>query len=78
MIAFAMIMRDVLRHGVPKVPFAKWNDAIETFLFDSPDEALGVGIRIRRPPRRLHDADAAIAQQPIIRHRERASDLPHE
>ena len=64
MIAFAMIMRDVFRQSVPKVPFAKWNDAIETFLFDGPDEALSVGIRIRRPPRRLHNSNAFITQQP--------------
>ena len=63
MIAFVMIVRDVLGHGLPEVPLAERNDAIETFLFDGPDEALGVGIRIRRPPRRLHNADAAIAQQ---------------
>ena len=64
MIAFVMIVRDVVRHGQPKVPLAEWNNAIETFLFDGPDEALGVGIRIRRPPRRLHNPNAAIAQQP--------------
>jgi hypothetical protein len=103
MIAFAMIMRDVLGHRVPKVPFAKWHEAIETFLFDGPDEALSalsVSIRIRRPPRRLHHADARLtqqlpyrraplrvpianqyamfAQQPVIRRRQRASDLPHK
>ena len=42
MIAFAMIMRDVLGLHVPKVPFAKLSDAIETFLFDGPDEALSM------------------------------------
>ena len=64
MIAFVMIMHDILGHGLPEVPLAERNDAIETFLFDGPDEALGVGIRIRRPPRRLHNSDAPIAQQP--------------
>ena len=64
MIAFVMIVRDVVRHGQPKVPLAEWNNAIETFLFDGPDEALGVGIRIRRPPRRLHNQNAAIVKQP--------------
>ena len=33
-------------------------------MFDGPDEALGVGIRIWRPPGRLHNPNAAIAQQP--------------
>jgi hypothetical protein len=52
MIAFLMIVDDVLGHGLLEVPLAEGNDAIETFLFDGADEALGVGIRIRRPPRR--------------------------
>jgi len=38
MIAFVMIMRDVLGHGLAEVPLAERNDAIETFLFDGPDE----------------------------------------
>ena len=59
-----MMMHDVLGHGMPKVPLAERNDAIETFLFDGTDEALSVGIRIRRPPRGLHNADASLAQQP--------------
>jgi hypothetical protein len=32
MIAFVMIVRDVLGHGLPEVPLAERNDAIETFL----------------------------------------------
>jgi hypothetical protein len=65
---------------------------------DEADEALGVGIRIRCPPRRLHNPDAAMAQQPpclsapfgvpianqramraqwpVVRPRQRATDLP--
>ena len=46
MIAFVMIVRDVLRHGLPEMPLAEQNQAIETFLFDGPHEALGVGIRM--------------------------------
>jgi hypothetical protein len=64
------------------------------------DEALSVGIRIRRPPRRLHHANASLiqqlpyrraplrvpianqyamrAQQPVIRRRQRATNLPHK
>ncbi len=41
MIAFVMIMHDVLGHGLPEVPLAKRNDSIQTFMFDGPDEALG-------------------------------------
>ena len=97
MIAFAMILRDVLGHGLAEVPLAQWNEAIETFLFDRADEPLSVGICIRRPPRRLHNPDALITQQPaylsapfrvpiadehamraqesVIRHRQRTTDL---
>ena len=60
-IAFVMIVRDVLGHGLLEVPLAERNDAIETFLFDGPDEALGVGIRIRRP--------TTASAQPGCRHR---------
>ena len=63
MIVFVMIVRDILGHGLTKVPLAERNDAIETFLFDGPNEALSMGIRIRRPPRRLHHAQATLAQQ---------------
>ena len=32
------------------------DEAIQTFMFDRPNEALGMRIRIRRPPRGLHNA----------------------
>ena len=54
MIAFVMIVHDVLGHGAAEVPLAEGNDAVETFMLDGPDEALSVGICIRRPPRRLY------------------------
>ena len=69
MIAFVMIMRDVLGHGLLEVPLAERNDAIETFLFDGPDEALSVGICIGRLPRRLHNMDAGIAPASVARPR---------
>ena len=59
-----MIVDDVLGHGPLEVPLAQGNDAIETFMFDRADEALGVGIRIRREPRRLHNSNATITKQP--------------
>jgi hypothetical protein len=51
MIAFVMIVRDALGHGLPKVLLAEWNEAIQTFMFDRPHEALSMRIRVRRPPR---------------------------
>ncbi len=70
MIAFAMIVRDVLGQGLPEMPLAERNDAIETFLFDGPDEALGVRVRIGRLKRRLHDmyAELSDAESPSARH----------
>jgi hypothetical protein len=67
MIAFVTIVDDVLGHSPLEVPLAEGNDAIETFVFDGADEALSVSIRIRRPPWRLHNPDAALAQQPLYR-----------
>src|SRR5687767_15781260 len=67
MIAFVMIMRDVLGHALLEVLLAERHDSIQTLMFDGPNKALSMGIQIRRPPRRLHDADAAIAQQPAHR-----------
>lgn len=64
MIAFAMIVHDIFGHRVPEVSLAERNDAIETFMFDRADETLGVGLRIRRPARRLHNSDPLIAEQP--------------
>jgi hypothetical protein len=55
-------VRDVLGQGLPEVPLAEGNDAIETFLFNGPDEALGVGVGIGRLKRRLHDMDSGILQ----------------
>src|SRR4029453_3067210 len=40
MIAFVMKVRDVLGQARPEVPLAERNDAIETFLFNRPDEPL--------------------------------------
>jgi hypothetical protein len=63
MIVFVMIVHDILGHGLLEVPLAHRNNAMETFMLDGPDEALSVGIRIRRAPRRLHYPDA-FTQQP--------------
>ena len=49
MITFAMIVRDVSGHGLPEVPLAQWNEAIETFLFDSPGGFSVGGITARNP-----------------------------
>jgi hypothetical protein len=62
MIALVLVLNDELGHGPLEMPLAE-RIAIETFMFDGADEALSVGIRIRRPPRRLHNPNTAIVQQ---------------
>jgi len=62
MIALVMIVDNALGHGLLEVPLAQRNYAIETFMLDGADEALGVGIRIWHPPRRLNNLDAAVVQ----------------
>jgi hypothetical protein len=47
-IAFVMIVRELLGHGLPKVLLAERNEAIEIFIFVRPNEALSMRIRIRR------------------------------
>ena len=64
MIAFVMIVNDILGDRLPEVALAERNYPIQAFMLDGPDEALSVGIRIRRPPRRLHNSNAFITQQP--------------
>ena len=44
MIPLAMIVRDERRDCVPEVPLTDWNDPIETFFLDRPDESLGVSV----------------------------------
>jgi len=51
MIPLAVIVLDELRDCLPEVPLTDWNDAIETFFLDRPDESLGVGVGVSS---RLH------------------------
>ena len=66
MIAFVMTMRDVLGHGVSQVPLAERSDAIATFRFDGPEEALG--------RRRWHWAPETVSARHVLRHLQH---LPH-
>jgi hypothetical protein len=60
MIPLVMIVSLELCDGSSKVALADRYDPIETFLFDGSHEAFGVGIRIGRLIRRLHDADPLV------------------
>ena len=59
-----MVVSDEFLEGLSKVPLAERNDAIEALVFDGPYEPLGVGVRVGRLKRRLHDVHPCIAQQP--------------
>jgi len=61
MIPFVMIASHELGDGSSKVALTDRYDPIETFPFDGSHEALGVGIRIGRLIRRLHDTIALTA-----------------
>ena len=60
MIPLAMIVVSELRDDVPEVPLTDWNDAIETFFLDRPDESLGIGVRVWRALGDQHNADACV------------------
>ena len=64
MIPFTVIVVDELRDGLSEVALAERNHPVETFFFDGSHEALRVGIRIRRPHGRQHDANPGVAQHP--------------
>ncbi len=63
MIPLPMIVIDEFRDRSPKVPLAERNHPVEALFFDRSHEAFGVRIRIRRLKRRLHHANARLAQQ---------------
>jgi hypothetical protein len=60
MIPLPVIVLDVLDNCSAEMTFAEQDHATETLLLDRPDEPFGVGIRIRRPIGRQHDADARL------------------
>ena len=64
MIPLAMVVIDEFLEGPSKVALAERHHAIEALVFDRPYEPFGVGVRIGRLKRRLHDVHAGIAQQP--------------
>jgi hypothetical protein len=53
---------DELRDCVSEVPLPDWNDAIETFFLDRPDESLGVGVCVWRALGDQHHADARVPE----------------
>ena len=66
-IPLAMVMRDVIRDRSSQIPLADRNQPIEALFVDGSYEAFGIGIRIRRPIGRQHDADPRLAQPRVYR-----------
>jgi hypothetical protein len=62
MIPFTMVVRHEFCDGPPEMAFTERHHPIETLFFDRPHEAFGVSIRVGRLDRRLHDADARVAE----------------
>ena len=58
-----MVVIDEFLERPSKVALAERHHAIEALVFDRPHEPFGVGIRIGRLKRRLHDVHPGIAQQ---------------
>ncbi len=59
---FAMVVRHEFGDGVSKVAFPERHDAMQTFLFDGADEALGVCVGIRGAIRRLDDPQPSVRE----------------
>lgn len=62
-IPLAMVVIDECLEGLPKVTLAERHHSIEALIFDGRDEPFGVGVRVGRPKRRLHNVHSGIAQQ---------------
>lgn len=64
MVPLSMVVRDELGQRSSQVALTKWNHPVETFLFDRPYEAFGIGIGVWRLKRGLNDPDPGIIQEP--------------
>ena len=66
-IPFPVIVLDEFVQRVTEVSLPQRNHPVETFFFDRPDKALGVGIRVRRTRWRQCDANARIGESASYR-----------
>ena len=62
MIPFAMVVLDVLVDEASEMAFTERNHAVETLLFDRPDEPFGIGVEIRTPSREPYRVDTAASE----------------
>jgi hypothetical protein len=60
MIPLAVVMLDVFGNRSTEMTVAERDHAIETVVLDRSHEPFGVGIRVGRPIRCLHDADSGL------------------
>jgi hypothetical protein len=48
MIPFAVVVLDVLRHGLPEMPLPDRNQPVKAFFLDRPHETFRVGVGVSR------------------------------
>ena len=63
MVAFAMVVRDVLRNGASQMALAQRDPPIQTLGLDGPHKALRMRIAIRRAHGRLNDVDTTCSRR---------------
>ena len=61
---FRIVVGDVLGNRPAAVPFAQRHQPVETLVFDRPDEAFRVGVRVRCPAGRLDDPEPRLLDVP--------------
>ena len=62
MVPLAAVVLDILSHEEAQVTLAERDDAIDTLLFDRPDEPFSVRVEIRAPPRQPDGLNPAALQ----------------
>ena len=65
MIPLAMIVIDEFLEGPSEMALPERHDPIETLMFDRPHKSFGIGVRIGRLKRCLHDVHSGLAQQAL-------------
>lgn len=65
MIPLAMTVIDEFLEGPSEMALPERHDPIETLMFDRPHKSFGIGVRIGRLKRCLHDVHSGLAQQAL-------------
>ncbi len=62
MVSLSVVVQDVLVDEASEMAFTERNHAVETLLFDRPDEPFGIGVEIGTPCRQSDRPDTATAE----------------